>query len=116
MQSGSGEEALAVYGTLAPGESNHWVVSSIAGAWVQGTVRGYVFDLTWGPAEGYPGFIPAADGNRVAVWVLRSDQLPKRWRQIDDFEGDGYVRQPIDVTLDDGEIIDAQIYVALTDS
>ena len=108
--------ALAVYGTLAPGESNHWVVRSIGGEWVPGRVRGYQFEITWGPADGYAGFLPEPDGNDVAVMVLVSEQLDKNWHTIDDFEGDGYRREVIAVTLDDGTSIDAWIYVALTDS
>ena len=109
------ESALAVYGSLAPGESNHWVVSRIRGEWQRGVVRGYIFELTWGPAEGYQGFIADDDGSAVVVSVLRSLELHKKWREIDDFEGPGYERRPIVVELDDGSEVEAQIYVALTD-
>jgi gamma-glutamylcyclotransferase (GGCT)/AIG2-like uncharacterized protein YtfP len=107
--------ALAVYGTLAPGEPNHWVVSRIAGEWIQGTVRGYVFEVSWGPAEGYDGFLPDPDGHEVEVWVLQSAQLERSWRDIDDFEGQGYERRSIPVALASGQELDAQIYVALTE-
>lgn len=109
-------ESLATYGTLAPGESNHWVVSRIDGEWLEGTVTGYVFEITWGPAEGYLGFLPTPDGIEVAVAVLRSGVLSKRWREIDDFEGAGYERQHVEVTLTSGDVITAWIYVALTDT
>ena len=107
---------LAVYGSLAPGESNHWVVSRISGEWVGGSVRGYVFDLTWGPADGYLGFVPDADGVDVRLAILISPDLSKKWREIDEFEGPGYERRVLPVLLDDGREIDAHIYVALTDS
>lgn len=107
---------LAVYGSLAPGEANHWVVSRLRGEWTTGVVTGYVFELTWGPAEGYPGFVRDPDGNAVEVHVLRSDDLRAKWREIDDFEGAGYDREPIDVRLSDGSTVSAQIYVARTDS
>lgn len=107
-------EALAVYGTLAPGEENHWVLRPVVGQWQPGTVRGWTFEIGWGAAEGYPGFLPDAEGNEIAVQVLVSDRLDRHWREIDDFEGPGYERQPIQVRLDDGEVIEAQIYVALT--
>jgi len=107
---------LAVYGSLAPGEPNHWVVSKLQGTWEPGTATGYLFDLTWGPADGYAGFIPDADGNPVPVAVLHSEQLEKNWRSIDDFEGDGYERRVITVSLDSGVQVQACIYVALTDS
>jgi len=60
--------------------------------------------------------LPDADGSAVAVAVLRSEQLEKQWREIDDFEGPGYERQMLPVTLDSGEVIEAWVYVALTDS
>ena len=69
-------EALAVYGTLAPGEKNHWVLSRIGGEWCTGTVRGYTFEITWGAAEGYEGFVADESGGLVQVAVLRSSQLP----------------------------------------
>jgi len=108
-------DALAVYGALAPGESGHWVVSRIRGEWVQGTVKGHVFEITWGPATGYQGFLPDADGATIEVHVLLSDELDKKWREIDDFEGQGYDRIAIEVELASGELQSAQIYVALTD-
>ena len=108
--------ALAVYGSLAPGESNHWVLARIPGQWTTGTVRGYTFEITWGPAEGYPGFIPDPGGHFVPVHVLQSAALDRNWRTIDDFEGQGYERQAIRVQLADGQEVNAQIYVTLTDA
>jgi gamma-glutamylcyclotransferase (GGCT)/AIG2-like uncharacterized protein YtfP len=107
--------ALAVYGTLRRGGSNHWVIARIAGEWLRGTVRAYSFDITWGPADGYPGLIPHPEAPLVDVDVLISDELPRRWREIDDFEGAGFERRPIDVALDDGTTLTAEIHVALTD-
>lgn len=108
--------ALAVYGTLAPGEANHWVVRGIKGIWSEGAVQGYTFEITWGPVEGYPGFIADPDGNAVTVQVLESEELDKHWHTIDDFEGDGYERRVLPVAMADGRTIDAWIYIALTDT
>ena len=107
--------ALAVYGSLAPGESNHWVVRSIDGDWVPGVLTGFQFEITWGPADGYQGFLPDDTGNDVPVMVLISDQLEKNWHTIDDFEGQGYERRSLPVALEDGKTIDAFVYVALTE-
>lgn len=104
-----------MYGTLAPGEKNHWVIARLDGEWVSGTVRGYTFEITWGPAQGHEGFVPDSDGAVVPVQVLRSRQLAKSWRQIDDFEGPGYARVKTQVALEGGALALAQIYVALTD-
>ena len=109
------ETALAVYGTLAPGQVNHWVVSRIAGEWRTGTVQGWTFEITWGPAEGYDGFVPDDEGSDVAVHLLESEALPRHWREIDDFEGPGYRRVPIEVRLDDGSTVEASIYESLTE-
>jgi len=109
-------EALAVYGSLAPGQESHWVVSRIAGQWKPGVALGYVFEVTWGPAEGYQGFIADPDGLAVVVSVLQSSELTKKWREIDEFMGAGFERAPVSVELDDGGVLAAQIHVALTDS
>ena len=108
--------ALALYGSLVPGEKNNWVVRSIDGEWLAGGVRGFVFDITWGPAEGFEGFLPDDSGNMVPVMVLVSEQLEKNWRSIDDFHGDGFARRIVPTTLNDQTVIDAWVYVALTDS
>jgi gamma-glutamylcyclotransferase (GGCT)/AIG2-like uncharacterized protein YtfP len=103
-------EYLATYGTLMPGEENHWMVRSITGEWATGTAHGWVYPIGFGPAEGYPGFTLDASGPAVTVAVLRSDRLEKHWREIDDFEGSGYRRVRCLVTLDDGTNVEAWIY------
>ncbi len=83
---------LAVYGTLAPGRVNHHQVSSLAGTWQRGTVRGQLFSSGWGAALGFPGLILDPLGPLVNVYVFESPELPKHWNRLDDFEGDGYRR------------------------
>lgn len=109
-------QVLAVYGSLSRGEANHWVINQIAGDWFPGTVRGWRFEITWGPAEGYDGFIADSEGSVVQVELLVSDKLDKNWREVDDFHGDGYRRIPIEVMLESGEVLVAQIYEAVPDS
>ncbi|MEZ5165502.1 MAG: gamma-glutamylcyclotransferase family protein [Acidimicrobiales bacterium] len=104
---------LATYGTLMPGEENHWVVRGIAGRWSAGAVRGWTYPIGFGPADGYPGLTldPSGDaGELVPVAVLSSDQLDRHWRAIDDFEGPGYRRVRTSVELDDGTTLTAWIY------
>ncbi|MEM7273182.1 MAG: gamma-glutamylcyclotransferase [Actinomycetota bacterium] len=86
------DRALAVYGTLAPGESNHHVLLGVDGEWRDGYIRGYLFDVTWGGAEGYPGVVLDTGGNLIPVRVLVSDQLDRHWDRLDRFEGPGYHR------------------------
>jgi len=107
---------LAVYGTLKPGEANQWVLRPVGGEWISGTINGWLFNLTWGPAEGYPGVVLDADGPAVPVEILVSDQLSNHWRDIDQFEGDGYRRVETVATLADRSSIDVWVYEALTDN
>lgn len=114
------ERALAVYGTLAPGESNHHVLLGVDGQWIDGYIRGYMFDVTWGGAEGYPGVVLDNAGNLISVRVLVSDQLDKHWDRLDRFEGPGYRRIPVEVldrseSGDVGDVIGtAFVFEALT--
>lgn len=108
--------ALAVYGSLSPGEKNHWVLRSIEGNWVSGIARGFEFEITWGAAEGYEGFLCDDNGNHVSVMVLLSNRLDKNWRSVDEFHGEGFVRQIVPVTLSDESVIQAWMYTALTDA
>ncbi|GJM38669.1 MAG: gamma-glutamylcyclotransferase [Acidimicrobiales bacterium] len=105
-------EHLATYGTLMPGEDNHWVVRPIRGEWGAGTVAGWTYPIGFGPAEGYPGFTadPAAPPVPIAVLTCDAGVLDKHWREIDDFEGSGYRRLEVDVTLETGTVVRAWIY------
>jgi len=85
-------EALAVYGTLAPGEPNHHVVAPLGGTWTEGVVEGDLFPVGWGATLGYPAFRPRAGGPAVAVKVLATAALAAAWPELDRFEGDGYRR------------------------
>lgn len=92
------------------------MINRIAGEWCLGTVRGWRFEITWGPAEGFDGFIADGEGSVVPVELLVSDKLDKKWREVDEFHGEGYRRLPIEVTLESGEVMLAQIYEAVADS
>lgn len=91
------QRALAVYGTLAPGESNHHVVASIDGQWVEASIRGHRFTARWRDTPGYPGFRPDPDGPLVPALILVADDLSEHWDRLDAFEGPGYTRVAIDV-------------------
>lgn len=109
------DSALAVYGTLRPGEANAFVLKEMSGSWIDGYVFGYEYTITWGPAEGYPGLTLSDEGNRVAVAVLVSDRWPDDFWKIDRFEGPGYERRKTNVFRVDGHLLgSASIYEALT--
>ena len=103
------EHRLAVYGSLAPGQSNHHQLDGLAGRWQAGVVRGRKLESGWGAAVGYPGLRPDPAGPAVAVQVFTSPDLPDHWARLDAFEGAEYERVAIAVDLG-GETIEAQIY------
>jgi gamma-glutamylcyclotransferase (GGCT)/AIG2-like uncharacterized protein YtfP len=107
---GGPESRLATYGTLAPGRQNHGVVSDLPGRWLVGRVRGSLVEDGWGAALGYPALVPDPDGEQVEVFLLESRALPQNWHRLDEFEGAGYRRIPIDVWTDEG-VLPASIYV-----
>ncbi len=78
---------LVVYGTLAPGKCNHWVVADLVGQWYPAQVCGR---LT------YTGIIPyltwSFHAPELDVLVFHSPELPDHWNRIDDFEGPCYLR------------------------
>lgn len=80
------ERRLAVYGTLAPGCSNHHELAACPGRWSRGEVHGHLSHRE------FPLLVPADDAPLVAVQVLRSAALPAHWEHLDAFEGDDYCR------------------------
>jgi len=111
------QTALAVYGTLRPGEVNHFVVKDIPGEWVEASVRGYQYEITWGPAGGYPGLTLDPAGHLVPVAVLVSEVLGDHLWKVDRFEGPGYQRRVVEIMDPAGSVTlgQASIYETLTD-
>lgn len=85
-------QTLAVYGTLAPGQSNHHIVARLGGDWTDGVVEGDLFPVGWGAILGYPAFRPRVGGAAVPVQVLTSPLLATAWPHLDRFEGPEYQR------------------------
>lgn len=84
---------LAVYGSLAPGESNHGQLRGLAGDWTDGVVRGELYDRGWGARLGFPALRWDPKSRReVPVRLFASDGLAGHWHRLDAFEGDGYQR------------------------
>ena len=90
-------DRLAVYGSLAPGRSNHHHLASISGTWGSGWVEGILRDRGWGAAAGYPGIRLQTGGPRVDVSVLESHELNRDWGRLDAFEGDEYRRVQVEI-------------------
>jgi gamma-glutamylcyclotransferase (GGCT)/AIG2-like uncharacterized protein YtfP len=93
----SPERALAIYGTLAPGGSNHHVVADIAGSWVEAALRGHRSTASWRGQPSYPAFRPDPAGPLVPALILVADELAGHWERLDAFEGPGYRRREIEV-------------------
>ena len=68
-------DRLVVYGSLAPGRSNHHHLADIRGVWREGWVEGVLCDRGWGAARGFPGIRPERGGPRVDVHVFESSEL-----------------------------------------
>lgn len=96
-------ERLAVYGSLAPGRSNHHVLAPFGGTWTRGRVRGDLVELGWGAAAGYPALRLRDDGPWVLVHVLESTRLPGAWSGVDAFEGSEYRRVLAPVYAETGD-------------
>ena len=102
---------LFVYGTLAPGRSNHHIVEHLEGTWEEAEVNGILYPHGIGPTAGYPALELDAQGPSVPGYLLTSAELPAHWPAIDAFEGAGYRRVTTTVRRSDGTPIDACLYV-----
>jgi gamma-glutamylcyclotransferase (GGCT)/AIG2-like uncharacterized protein YtfP len=104
---------MAVYGSLAPGESNHHVLAAIRGVWRAGWVEGRLHPPGRGSTGRYPGLIWRPGGDRIPVQVLESPDLPAHWARLDAFEGAHYRRIVVPVFDVVGVVgpLEANIYV-----
>ena len=102
--------SLFVYGTLGPGRPNAHFMEIIGGSWQQGYVRGNLREAGWGAAMGFPGIELTAEGTQVNGFVFSSDNLSAHWSMLDEFEGEGYQRVPVEVVLQDGSTLISEIY------
>lgn len=104
-------ESLFVYGTLAPGRANTYMLEEIGGTWEEGYVFGTLLAKGWGAGLGFPGIILDEQGSRVEGFVFFSEHLADYWDALDAFEGDDYIRVPVDVSMHDGRIVSSSIYM-----
>ena len=99
-------DSFFAYGTLMC-EDIMKEISACRLSHVPGIVRGYSRRSVRG--EHYPGLIPSED-SRVEGVVYR--HLPNSaWERLDRFEGDMYLRKPVQIDLDDGAVLPAATYV-----
>ena len=103
-------DRLFVYGSLAPGRPNAHALAQVPGTWEAATIRGVLRQEGWGAAIGYPGIVVDEHGEEVAGFVFSSDELDALWARLDQFEGEGYKRVSVSARLEDGSVVQAQVY------
>lgn len=103
------DERLVIYGTLAPGKPNHYVIEDLRGDYCDCSVHGRISE-----ADGLPYFTWAPSADSLDAQLFSCRQLPEMWNELDRFEGEGYKRRLIPATTDDGLTI-ASIYLSTAD-
>jgi gamma-glutamylcyclotransferase (GGCT)/AIG2-like uncharacterized protein YtfP len=98
------ETRLVVYGSLAPGEANHFLVAGLSGEWRRCHIRGHL-----GHYRGFKSFRYDPQGPEHPAWLLASAELPRVIFELDDFEGEEYERIMIPARVN-GHWVMAQVY------
>lgn len=100
------------YGSLAPGGIHHNFIKNIPGQWQKGTIRGRFENKGWVADLGYSGYSPASDDSaeEMEVHILSSDDMGNHWRRLDEFVGEGYIRQLVQFAGPNGEKCTGYIY------
>ena len=101
---------LFVYGTLMPGRPNEHILTAIGGEFIPAHLRGTLYEKGWGADMGYPGLIIDQKGDKVNGYIFSSTNLKYRWKDLDEFEGNAYLRVLTDVTMEDGSTVKAYVY------
>jgi gamma-glutamylcyclotransferase (GGCT)/AIG2-like uncharacterized protein YtfP len=106
------EKSLIIYGSLAPDEPNHSVVTHINGKWRNGIVIGKLEVKGHGADLGYYGFrhTNPEEQEEIKAHILFSDELVLNWPMLDEFEGEGYRRIQAKYELENGETSVGYIY------
>ena len=84
------DHRLIVYGSLAPGEANNFLLADLPGIWEKCVMRGRM-----GQYWGFKAFQYDAAGPEHPAWLFTSPALPDKFPELDDFEGEAYQRTVI---------------------
>jgi len=101
---------LIVYGSLAPGGPNHGLLSGLEGEWRIGWVTGELLERGWSAAMSYPALRWCPEGGEVNAYLFVSDDLPRFWSRLDEFEGLEYSRIWVPFWTPEGEVRVGNIY------
>ncbi len=101
---GDPEQRLVVYGSLAPGGVNNFILARLGGSWHRCTIRGRIRMY-----RGFRAFKYDPQGEEQSAWLFTSEALPDKFPDLDDFEGDDYRRILIPVNVAGQEIL-AHVY------
>jgi len=83
------------------------LVSEPSGGTVRGILKGYSRRSVRG--EVYPAIVPNEKG--MVEGILYKDIPPEAWDRLDEFEGEMYSRQSVQIILPDETIVLAETYV-----
>ena len=98
------ETRLIVYGSLAPGGVNAFMLAGLPGEWYPCSIRGHL-----GAFRGFKSFRYDPQGPEHPAWLLDSADLPRIIPELDDFEGEEYERRIIPARVS-GRLVMAQVY------
>ena len=106
---------LFVYGTLGPGQSHEYLLRKVSGHWQSAVIHGKLHANGVGPTFGYPALDITCTDELVAGHVYSSRQLPMLWKVLDAYEGKGYRREVVRITLANGRSVDAYVYALVVE-
>jgi hypothetical protein len=98
------ETRLIVYGSLAPGGANAFLLAGLVGEWYTCRIRGHL-----GTYRGFKSFRYDPQGPEHSAWLLKSAELPRVISELDDFEGEEYARRLIPAQVNSRWVM-AQVY------
>jgi hypothetical protein len=98
------DERLIVYGSLAPGGVNSFLLRPLGGTWQKCLIRGRMERY-----RGFKRFQYDPEGEEYQAWLFSSAALPPKLAELDDFEGDEYQRILIPAQIGEHTVM-AHIY------
>ncbi len=100
-------DRLFVYGTLRLGSTNAYAqkLAGVARHLGVGKIAGRLFQVAH-----YPALLPPQTSDDLVIGDLFEGITAELWRELDNYEGDEYVREAVDVVLDSGELSAAFVY------